>query len=406
MGKEHANLLTTVDLGSAKTCVLVSEISDGVLHYLAHGTSESRGSRKGAIVDLDKAIASVQKALNEAEAACGQALESAVVGVAGAHVRGVNSRGGISLGNRPREITREDVRDAVEKARGIALPADRQVLHILPQEFILDDEAGIRDPLGMIGSRLEVQVHLVTASSSAVQNVVTVVNRAGLEVDDLVYEPLAAADAVLKPDERELGVALVDLGAGSADVVTYCEGAVSHTGVIPVGGDHFTSDVSVGLRTPLNDAEKVKRLFGSAIADRIPEANEIEVPVVGDRGSRMMPQRLLAEILEPRALEVLEMLAEALDKARVLDLCGAGIVLTGGGARLGGMVEQCERILKRPARLGTPAPIAHMPAALAEPEYSSPVGMAFYAHRSRLARRAPDKGIVGKLKALFAKTAD
>lgn len=406
MGKQDANLLTTVDLGSAKTCVLVADVAGGLLRYAGHGAAESRGSRKGAIVDLDKAVASVQRAVEEAEAASGRSVESAWVGVAGAHIRGVNSRGGIALGNRPREISRDDVRDAVDKARAIALPPDRQVLHILPQEFIVDDEAGIRDPLGMIGSRLAVQVHLVTASSSAVQNVVTVLNRAGLEVEDVVYEPLAAADAVLKPDERELGVALVDLGAGSADVVTYCEGTVSHSGVVPVGGDHFTSDVSVGLRTPLYDAEKVKRLFGCAIAERIPDANEIEVPTVGDRGSRMMPQRLLADILEPRGVELMEMLADALEKARVLELCGAGVVLTGGAARLNGLVEQCERILKRPARLGVPAPIAGMPAALAEPEYAALVGMALYAHRSRLARRPPERGIVSKLKSLFAKTAD
>lgn len=406
MGKEHSTLLTTVDLGSAKSAVLVGEIADGILRYAGHGSSESRGSRKGTIVDLDKAVLSVQKALEEAEAASARTLESAVVGVAGAHIRGVNSRGGITLGSRPREITRDDVREAVDKARAVALPPDRQVLHILPQEFIVDDEMGIRDPLGMIGSRLAVQVHLVTASSSAVQNVVTVLNRAGLEVEDIVYEPLAAADAILKPDERDLGVALLDLGAGSADIVTYCDGAVSHSGVVPVGGDHFTSDVSVGLRTPLYDAEKVKRLFGCAIADRIPEGNEIEVPTVGDRGSRMMPQRLLAEILEPRAVELLEMVEDALQKARVLDLCGAGLVLTGGAARLNGMVEQCERILKRPARLGSPAPIGGLPAALAEPEYAALIGLALYAHRSRLARRAPDKGIVGKLKSLFAKTAD
>lgn len=406
MGKEEANLLTTVDVGSAKTCVLASEVAEGGLRYAGHGVTESRGSRKGVIVDLDKAVASVQKAVEEAESLAQRPVEGAVVGIGGAHIRGVNSRGGVTLGSRPREITRDDVREAVEKARAIAIPPDRQVLHILPQEFIVDDEPGIRDPLGMIGARLEVQVHLVTAASSAVQNVVTVLNKAGVEVQDVIYEPVAAADAVLKPDERELGVALIDIGAGSADVITYCEGSVSHSAVVPVGGDHFTSDVSVGMRTPLYDAEKVKRLFGSAIADRIPEANEIEVPTVGDRGSRMMPQRLLADILEPRAVELLEMVAENLEKARVLELCGAGVVLTGGGARLSGMLEQCERILKRPTRLGTPMAIAKMPAAMAEPEYATPVGLAFYAHRSRLARRSPDKGIVGKLKALFAKTAD
>jgi cell division protein FtsA len=285
----------------------------------------------------------------------------------------------------------------------VTLPEDREVLHLLPQEFILDDHNGIRDPAGMVGSKLEVQVHLATAASTATQNVVTAVNRAGIHVDDTVYEPLAAADAVLKADERELGVCLCDIGAGSTDIIVFFEGAVAHTGVVPIGGDHFTNDVAVGLRTPLAEAEKIKKLFGNAMVTRVPEGNEIEVPAVGDRPSRLMPQRLLAEILEPRAYELFEMLRDHLRQAGVFELCGAGTVLTGGAARLPSMAEVAENVVRKPSRIAHPSPISKMPASLAEPEFAVAVGLIFYGHRTRLARGPQEQGIGAKLKALFAR---
>jgi len=403
MGKEQPNLLTAIDVGSAKVCAIVAEITETGVRYRGHGISESRGTRKGVIVDLDKTVASIQRAVEQAETIAGEAVESAVIGVAGPHVRGVNSRGGIAIGSRSREIAREDVRAAVERARNVSLPPDREVLHLLPQEFILDDHNGIRDPAGMVGTKLEVQVHLATAASTATQNVVTAVNRAGIHVDDTVYEPLAAADAVLKADERELGVCLCDIGAGSTDLIVFFEGAVAHTGVVPIGGDHFTNDVAVGLRTPLAEAEKIKKLFGNAMVTRVPEGNEIEVPAVGDRQSRLMPQRLLAEILEPRAYELFEMLRDHLRQAGVFELCGAGTVLTGGAARLPSMAEVAENVLRKPSRLGVPSPISKMPAALAEPEFTTAVGLIFYGHRTRLARGPQEAGIGAKLKALFAR---
>jgi len=403
MGKEQSNLLTAIDVGSAKVCAIVAEITETGVRYRGHGVSESRGTRKGVIVDLEKTVASIQRAVEQAETVAGAAVESAVIGVAGPHVRGVNSRGGIAIGSRSREIAREDVRAAVERARSVSLPPDREVLHLLPQEFILDDHSGIRDPAGMVGTKLEVQVHLATAASTATQNVVTAVNRAGIHVDDTVYEPLAAADAVLKADERELGICLCDIGAGSTDLIVFFEGAVAHTGVVPIGGDHFTNDVAVGLRTPLAEAEKIKKLFGNAMVTRVPEGNEIEVPAVGDRPSRLMPQRLLAEILEPRAYELFEMLRDHLRQAGVFELCGAGTVLTGGAARLPSMAEVAENVLRKPSRLGVPAPISKMPAALAEPEFTTAVGLIFYGHRTRLARGPQDVGLGAKLKSLFAR---
>jgi cell division protein FtsA len=403
MGKHPENLLTAIDVGSAKTIALVAEVAEGALRYRAHGVSESRGSRKGVIVDLERAIASVQRAVEEAENIAGVPIGNAFAGLGGSHLRGLNSRGGISLGSRAREVTRDDVKQALERARAVGLPPDREILHMLPQQFILDEQAGIRDPVGMMGARLEVNVHMVTAASSATQNVVTTLNRAGIHVDDTVYEALASADAVLKSDERELGVCLLDVGAGSADAIVLHEGAVAYTAVIPIGGDHFTNDVAVGLRTPLADAEKIKRSFGCAVVTRIPETNEIEVPAVGDRPSRLMPQRLLCEILEPRARELFEMLRDNLRHAGVLELCGAGCVLTGGGSRLRAIAEIAEDVLRRPARLGTPVPLSRMPATLAEPEFSAAIGMVFYAHRARLARGTQEQGIGGKLRSIFAR---
>jgi cell division protein FtsA len=401
MAKPNRNLLTAIDVGSAKTCALVAELTDNGLRYCAHGLAESRGSRKGVIVDLEKAIASVQKAVEEAENAAGSPVERALIGVAGSHVRGLNSQGGISLGARPREITRDDVRAAVERARAISLPADRQVLHLLPQEFILDNQAGVRDPTGMIGAKLEVKVHVVTGSASATQNVITVLNRAGIHVDDTIFEALACADSVLRPDERELGACVMDIGAGSSDVVVFHEGAVIHTGVVPIGGDHFTNDVAVGLRTPLADAEKIKRMFGCAMVTRIPEANEIEVPSVGDRPSRLLAQRLLGEVLEPRARELFELLRDHLRQAGVLELCTAGTILTGGGARLPHIAEVAEAVLRRPSRLACPSPLARMPASLAEPEFATAIGLILYGYRAHMAHGPQEQGLTAKLRSLF-----
>jgi len=402
MKSKQQNLVAAIDVGSAKTCVLMAEAGESGIQYLGHGISESRGSRKGAIVDLEKAVASVQRAAEKAEAVAGVAVESALVGIGGASVRGLNSRGGVSVAPRPREITRDDIRQAVEKARAISLPPDWQVMHLLPQQFIVDEQNSIRDPAGMLGARLEVQVHVVTAVSSATQNVVTVLNRAGIQVDDTVFEPLAAAECVLKADERELGVCLLDIGAGSTELIVYQEGVVAHTAVIPIGGDHFTNDVAVGLRTPLAEAEKIKRSFGCAVVIRVAEGNEIEVPAVGDRPSRLMPQRFLCEILEPRATELFEHVRENLRQAGVLELCATGSVLIGGSARLTSLTEIAENILRKPARVGRPVAIPKMPRELAEPEFAAVIGLIFYGNRSRHARRNHDQGLTARLKAFFA----
>ncbi|HET7206334.1 MAG TPA: cell division protein FtsA [Terriglobales bacterium] len=403
MGNQQDNLLAAIDVGSAKTCALLAEMSDSGLRYRGHGVAESRGSRKGVIVELEKAVAAIQRAVEQAEDAAGAAVEHASVGIAGSHVRGINTHGGISFGTRPREITRDEIRLAVDKARAIPLPIDREIVHLLPQEFILDDQGGIRDPLGMMGTRLEVRVHIVTAASSATQNVVTAVNRAGVHVDDTVFEPLACADSVLRSDERELGVCLAELGAGSTDIVVFQDGAVAHTGVIPIGGDHFTSDLSVGLCTPVAEAEKIKRVFGNTVVTLIPEGNEVEVPSVGDRPSRLVHQRYVGEILEPRARELFELVRENLRHSGMLDACMGGVVLSGGASRLAGVLDVAESVLRRPVRLAWPAPLAKMPAVLAEPEFATVLGMIFYTHRARIARGIQDERWSSRLKAFFAK---
>jgi len=401
MGNQQANFLTAIDVGSAKTRALVAEITDNGLRYRGHGLADSRGSRKGVIVELDKAVAAIQKAVEAAEDAAGAPVEHAIVGIGGVHVRGVNSQGGISLGTRPREIGRDEIKLAVEKARAIPLPADREILHMLPQEFILDEQPGVHDPLGMMAARLEVKVHLVTAATSATQNVITAVNKAGVHVDDTVFEPLAAADSVLRTDERELGVCLADIGAGSTELVVFQQGAVAYTGVIPIGGDHFTSDLSVGLCTALAEAETIKKTYGNAIVTLIPEGNEVEVPSVGDRPSRLLPQRLVGEILEPRARELFEMMRENLRQGGMYEVCLAGIVLTGGGSRLPGIFDVAESVLRRTVRLAWPMPLAKMPATLSEPDFATLLGMVNYGQRARIARGIQEDGWGTRLKAML-----
>jgi cell division protein FtsA len=389
MANQQGSFLTAIDVGSAKTCALMAEFTDAGLRYRGHGVAESRGSRKGVIVELDKAVAAIQKAVEAAEDIAGAAVEQAIVGIGGVHVRGINSHGGITVGTRPREIGRDEIKQAVDRARAIPLPNDREILHLLPQEFILDDQAGVHDPLGMMAARLEVRVHMVTAATSATQNVITAV------------EPLAAADSVLRNDEREMGVCLADVGAGSTELVVFQQGAVVHTGVIPVGGDHFTSDLSVGLCTPLAEAEKIKKIYGNAIVTLIPEGNEVEVPSVGDRPSRLMPQRLVAEILEPRARELFEMMRENLRQSGMFDICLAGIVLTGGASRLPGIFDVAESVLRRSVRLSWPAPLAKMPSTLSEPEFATVLGMVNYGQRARVARGLQEDRWGSRLKALL-----
>ena len=392
-----------LDIGSTKTCALIGEQDDdGGVKFAALGAAESKGWRKGQIVNLDLAVSSIRRAVEEAEAIVGVPVESATIGVAGSHVRGVNSRGGITVGAKPRDIHREDVRRAIEAARGVTLPEDREVLHVLPQEFFLDAQDNIRDAIGMVGQRLEANVHIVTASGTATQNIVTAVNRAGVRVDDTVLEPLASAESCLTQDERELGACLLDIGGGTTELIAYAGGVVRETAAIPVGGDHFTNDLAVGLRTPIPEAEKIKREHACTSWQPAMRDTAIEIASVGDRPPRTVFVRSLSEIVEPRAQELLMLIRDELRRGGLESQIPAGIVLTGGGARLRGLPELAERLFNLPVRVAVPRGLAEMSEEVSQPEYSTAVGLVLYGARTRRLAGARPAGFVGKLKSMFA----
>jgi cell division protein FtsA len=405
MNPKTENLITVMDAGSTKICVLVAELNDGVLRYRGHGIEAARGMRRGVISNLGPAGDSINKAAMEAEKKAKAPIETTVVGVGGPHVRGVNCQGGLNMGSRMKEITREDVRSAIDRARSVGLAADRDVLHLLPQQFVLDDQGGIHDPVGMVGNKLEVMLHLSTCSGSALQSIVTCANKAGLEVSDTIFEGIAAAEAVLSADERELGVCIADIGSSSTELVVLFEGSVAHTAVLPIGGDHFTNDLAVGLHVSVEEAENLKRTYGSCVVTSIPQLNEIEVGgdlATGGQPARMVRQRFLAEILEPRAREMLTMLRDNLRQGGVLEAMGAGCVFTGGGANLNGLLDNAESLLRVPARIGYPVPLSRMPPELAKPEFSAAIGMLLYTHRTQVRKASEEQGLRQKLKAIFA----
>jgi cell division protein FtsA len=402
MSQKTQELITVLDAGSGKTRVFVAELHEGALRYRGHGIVDSAGMRKGLISELQPASKAFSNAAAEAEKMAEEVISQCVVGIGGPHMRGVNSQGGITLGNRLREITREDVRAAVDRARSVSLPVDREVVHLLPQQFILDEQPGIHDPVGMIGSRLEVNLHISTCSASAAQSIVTCANKAGLEVTDTVFEAIAAAEATVSADERELGACLIDIGAGSTELVVFFEGAVAHTASIPIGGDHFTNDLAVGLHVPVPEAELLKIEFGNCIVTSVPSSSELELAASDAQPARLIKQRHLSEILEPRARELFQLLRENLRQGGVLEALGAGCILTGGGARLLGLAEIAESLLRVPARIGYPVPLSRMPEHLIQPEFSTAIGMLLYAHRTSVLRAAEDQGLRAKLRAIFA----
>jgi cell division protein FtsA len=395
--------IVALDIGSTKTCALIGEQDDdGSLKFAAFGAAESKGWRKGQIVNLDLAVSSIRRAVEEAETITGVPVESAMIGVAGAHVRGVNSRGGMTVASRPRDVQRDDVRRAIEAARGVTLPEDREILHVLPQEFSLDTHDNIRDAIGMVGQRLEANVHIVTASGSATQNIVTAVNRAGVRVDDTVLEPLASAESCLTQDERELGSCLLDIGGGTTELIAYTGGVVRHTAAVPVGGDHFTNDLAVGLRTPIPGAEQLKRQHACAWRELLEQDFPIEIASVGDRPPRTVFARMLSDIIEPRAQELLMLVRDELRRAGLESQIPAGIILTGGGSRLRGLSELAERIFSLPVRVASPRGLAGMSEEVSQPEYATAVGLVLYGARTRRLAGARPTGWVGKLKSMFA----
>jgi cell division protein FtsA len=399
MSQKQDNLIAVLDIGSAWTRVLAADLNEGALRYRGYGQVESAGMRKGLISDLGPAFKAVKAASEQAERVARANIDDCVVGVGGPHIRGINTNGGIELGNRMREITKEDVRYAVERARAVERPPDREILHLLPRQFILDDQPGIFDPVGMVGARLEVDLHIATCSGSALQSTVTCANRAGIEVNEAVLESIAAAESTLSADERELGVCLLDIGCHSSDLVVFFEGAVAHTASIPIGGVHFTNDLAMGLQMPVAHAEELKRQFGNAVVTAVPQHAEIEI---ANPQPQILRLRTIAEILEPRARELLYYVRESLRQGGVVDALGAGCVLTGGGAMLPGLLDVAESQLRVPARTGVPVRLSNMPAELVNPSYCTAIGMLLYAHRTRVTRAAENNSLRAKLRAIFA----
>jgi cell division protein FtsA len=399
MNQREDNLIVVLDIGSAWTRVLAADLYEGAMRYCGHGVAESAGMRKGLISDLAPAAKAVRAASEEAERMACVNIDECVVGVGGPHIRGINTNGGIELGGRMREIDKEDVRSAVERARAVERPPDREILHLLPRQFILDDQPGIFDPVGMVGKKLEVDLHIATCSGSALQSTVTCANRAGLEVTEAVLESIAAAEATLSADERELGVCLLDIGAHSSDLVVFFEGAVVYTASVPIGGQHFTNDLAIGLQMPVAHAETLKCQYGNAVVTAVPQMAEIEITNPNPQTLRL---RTVAEILEPRARELLYYVKESLRQGGVVDALGAGCVLTGGGAMLPGMLDVTESQLRVRARMGVPVRLSNMPAELVNPGFSTAIGMLLYAHRTRENCNGESGTLRSKLRSIFA----
>jgi len=371
--------LVGLDVGTSKVAAIVGEVmDDGGIDIIGIGLADSKGIRRGIVVNLEAAVESIKKAIEEAELTAGIEVDSVHLALSGAHVKAFNSRGVVAVAGKNREITREDVRRAIDAAKAVSLPSGREILHVLPQDFVVDEQDGIGAPVGMTGSRLEVNVHVVTGSGSSMQNIVACVNRAGVQVDETILEQLAASEAVLTADEKELGVALVDIGGGTTDFAIFERGSLWHTGVLAVGGDHFTNDIAVGLRTPIPEAEKVKRRSGCALTSMVGEDETMDVPSVGGRKPRVMSRRILSEILQPRAEEICHLLWDEIRRAGYEKSLNSGIVLTGGGAMLDGMAEIAEQIFDLPVRRGCPAGVGGLADHVNNPAFATAVGLTMY----------------------------
>ena len=399
MSQNRDDLIVVLDIGSKWTRVLAAELNEGAPRYCGHGCVESAGMRKGLIAELGPAAKAVKAASEQAERVARINIDQCVVGVGGPHIRGLNTNGGIELGGRMREIDTEDVQSVVKQARAIERPPDRRILHLLRRQFILDGFEGIYDPLGMVGKKLEVELHIATCSGSALQSTVTCANRAGLEVTEAVLEPVAAAESTLSADERELGICVLDIGCHSSDLIVFFEGAVVHTDSIRIGGQHFTNDLAIGLEMPVAQAEELKRLYGHAVVTDVPLDAEIEI---ANPQPQMLSLRRMAEILQPRADELLQLVKKSLREGGVLEALGAGCVLTGGGAMLPGMLDITESQLRVPARTGVPVRLSHVPGELVHPSFSAAIGMILYTQRTRMNGMAESNTWRSKLRAAFA----
>jgi cell division protein FtsA len=404
--RSDRDLIVGLDIGTSKVLALVGEVgADGAIEVLGIGTQPSRGLKKGVVVNIESTVQSIQRAVEEAELMAGCEIHSVFAGIAGSHVRSLNSHGVVAI--RDREVTPGDVEHVIDAARALAIPADQKILHVLPQEFVVDGQEGIRDPVGMSGVRLEAKVHIVTGADSAAQNIEKCIKRCGLEVEDVVLEQLASSFAVLTDDEKELGVCMVDIGGGTTDIAVFAQGAIRHTAVIPIAGDQVTNDIAVSMRTPTQHAEDIKIRYACALAKLANPDESIEVPSVGDRPARRLARQTLAEIVEPRYEELFGLVRDELRRSGFEEIIVAGVVLTGGSARMEGVIELAEEVFHVPVRLGLPQQVQGLADVVRNPVFSTGVGLLLYARENILpARRGRSlgnnaKSTLGRMRAWF-----
>lgn len=404
--KADKNLIVGLDIGTSKVVAIVAEVSgDGEMDIIGIGSHPSRGLKKGVVVNIESTVQSIQRAIEEAELMAGCQIHSVYAGIAGSHIRSLNSHGIVAI--RDSEVGQGDVERVIDAARAVAIPADQKILHILPQEFIIDKQEGIREPVGMSGVRLEAKVHMVTGAVSAAQNIVKCVRRCGLEVDDIILEQLASSNSVLTDDEKELGVCLVDIGGGTTDIAVFTDGAIRHTAVIPIAGDQVTNDIAVALRTPTQHAEEIKIKYACALRQLATPDETIEVPSVGDRAPRRLARQTLAEVVEPRYEELLTLIQAELRRSGFEDLIAAGLVLTGGSSKMEGVVELAEEVFHVPVRLGAPQHVSGLVDVVRNPIHATGVGLLLfgsqggYAKGSDVAVGGSSKGVWARMKSWF-----
>ena len=397
--RDEKDLIVGLDIGTSKVVAIVCEITqDDKIEIVGIGSHPSRGLKKGVVVNIESTVQSIQRAVEEAELMAGCEIHSVFAGIAGSHIRSLNSHGIVAI--RDNEITASDVERVIDAARAVAIPADQKILHILPQEFIIDNQEGIKEPIGMSGVRLEAKVHMVTGAVSAAQNIIKCVRRCGLEVDDIILEQLASSLAVLTEDEKDLGICLVDIGGGTTDIAVFTDGSIRHTAVIPIAGDQVTNDIAVALRTPTQYAEDIKVKYGCALTQLAHPEETIEVPSVGERAARRLARQTLAEVIEPRYEELFTLIQAELRRSGFEDLIAAGVVLTGGSSKMEGVIELAEEIFHAPVRLGIPQYVAGLADVVKNPIHATGVGLLLYGHQQRYVKR-PNAGVAGSVKGIW-----
>jgi cell division protein FtsA len=403
--RDDRRLLIGLDVGTSKVVAVVGELSpEGELEVIGIGMHPSRGLQRGVVVNIESTVQSIQRAVEEAELMAGCEINTVYAGIAGDHVRSLNSHGIVAI--RDKEVSPSDVERVIDAARAVAIPADQRVLHVLPQEFLIDFQDGIREPVGMSGVRLEAKVHLVTGAVSAAQNIVKCVQRCGLTVDDIVLEQLASSYSVLSEDERELGICLVDMGGGTTDIAVFCDGAIQHTAVIPIAGDQVTKDIAISLRTPIPYAEEIKIKYACALSHLANPDESIEVPSVGDRPPRRLARQTLAEVVEPRYEELYQLVADELRRSGFSEMIAAGIVLTGGSSKMEGAIELAEEVFHMPVRVGIPQYVEGLSDVVRNPIHATGVGLLLYGREAQNSNRASAArlnagGVLGRMKAWF-----